>query len=53
MTESFQSNSEVCKVNPRHRCDLCRPIANTVFEKGMYYAGIKLYNKLPAGSKSL
>jgi len=43
----FQMNLEVHTVNMRHKLDHYRPANNlTVYQIGVYYSGIKLYNKL-------
>jgi len=50
----FLSNSQVHKINTRQTSDLYVPTANlTVYEKGAYYSGIKIYNHLPTGIKDL
>jgi hypothetical protein len=43
----FQTNSEVRVINMRHKHDLHQQIANlTAYQKGVYNAGMKLYNSL-------
>jgi len=44
----FLSNSQVHKINTRQTFDLYVPTANlTIFQKGVHYSGIKIYNHLP------
>jgi hypothetical protein len=46
--EYFTFNSSVHNINIRKRLQLHRPIANsTSFQMGVYYATIKIFNKLP------
>jgi len=52
--DQFLSNSQVYKINTRQTCDLYVPTANlTVYQKGVYYSGIKIYNHLPTAIKDL
>ena len=49
----FSSNIDSHAINTRHRQDLYLPQANlTSFQKGVYYAGIKMFNKLPIEIKN-
>jgi hypothetical protein len=42
--EKFQTNSDIHNINTRHKHDLHQPSANlTIYQKGAYYAGIKLF----------
>jgi hypothetical protein len=45
--ETFQVNSEVHAVSTRYKHDFHRPVANQSIKMESYYAGTKLYNKLP------
>jgi hypothetical protein len=46
--EYFTFNSSVHNINTRKRLQLHRPIANTTsFQRGVYYASIKIFNELP------
>jgi hypothetical protein len=48
----FLSNSEIHTVNTRHSNNLHYPSCNlTAFQKGTYYFGIKIFNKLPSKIK--
>jgi len=50
----FKTNSEVHSFNTRSNYDLHIPVANlAVFQKGVCYAGIKIYNLLPPTLKQL
>jgi hypothetical protein len=50
----FQPVSEVLKIDTRHKYDLHIPSTNlTVYQKDIFYAGIKLYNKLTVRIKNL
>jgi len=52
--DQFLSNSPVHKINTRRTFDLYVPTANlTVYQKGVYYSGIKIYNHLPTAIKDL
>jgi hypothetical protein len=54
--EHFQTtrNSAIHRVNIRNKNQLHRPIANlSCFQKGAYYAGIKIFNSLPSSLTSL
>jgi hypothetical protein len=47
----FQFNSEV---NTRYKSNLHWPLANlTTYNKGTYYAGIKIFNNLPTDIKNV
>ena len=50
----FLSNSQVNKINTRQTLDVYVPTANlTIYQKGVYYSGIKIYNHLPTAIKEL
>ena len=50
----FKTNFDVHKFNTRFNYDLHLPTAKlTVFQKGVYYSGIKIYNHLPLHLKQL
>ena len=52
--DQFLFNSQVHKINTRQTFDLYLPTANlTVYQKGVYYSGIKIYNHLPTAIKDL
>jgi hypothetical protein len=52
--EKFQTNSDINNINTSHKHDLHQPSANlTSYQKGAYYAGIKLFTTLPGSIKSL
>ena len=52
--EQFLSNSQVHKINTRQTSDLYVPTANlTIYQKGVYYSGIKIYSHLPTAIKNL
>jgi hypothetical protein len=47
-------NSDIHSLNTRSNHDLHIPVANlTVFQKGVWYSGIKIYNHLPPAFKQL
>ena len=49
----FKSNSDVCNLGTRYNSDLHLPTANlTIFQKGVFYLGIKMYIHLPQSLKS-
>ena len=46
--EISQTNSSICNINTRNKHHLDRPNTNLAsFQKGTFYAGIKLFNILP------
>jgi hypothetical protein len=46
--EQFKFNSEILSISTRYNNNFCYPICNlTVFQKGTYYFGIKVFNNLP------
>jgi len=50
----FKTNSDVHSFNTRTHYDLHIPAANlAVFQKGVRYSGIKIYNHLPPTLKQL
>ena len=50
----FLSNSQVHKINTRQTFDLYLPTANlTIYQKGIYYSEIKIYNHLPTAIEDL
>jgi hypothetical protein len=50
----FKSNSEIHSINTRHNNNFHYPIRNlTVFHKGTYYFGTKVFNNLPSNIKNL
>ena len=50
----FKTNSDIHNFNTRSNNDLHIPVANlTVFQKGVWYSGIKTYNHLPSTLKQL
>jgi hypothetical protein len=50
----FQTNSDIHSINTGHKHDLHQPSANlTSYQKGAYYAGIKLFSTLPYSINSL
>ena len=50
----FKTNSDVHSFNTRSIHDLHIPVANlTVFQKGVWYSGIKIYNHLLQTLKQL
>ena len=52
--DQFLFNSQVHKINTRQTLDLYVPTANlTIYQKGIYYSGIKIYNHLPTAIKDL
>ena len=52
--DQFLSNSPVHKINTRQTCDLYIPAVNlAIYQKGVYYSGIKIYNHLPTAIKDL
>jgi hypothetical protein len=52
--DKFKSNFEVHSINTLHRFDLFPPTAKlSKFQKGVYYSGIKIFNRLPQSIKCL
>jgi hypothetical protein len=52
--EKFKTNSVNHSVSTRNRYNLHVPYTNlSKYQKGVYYSGIKLFNKLPPNIKSL
>ena len=44
----FLTNNENHKLDTRQRNNLYLPLANlTIYQKGTYYSGIKIFNSLP------
>ena len=53
-TELFVNNADIHNFPTRSQKDLHLPIANlSVFQKGVYFSGIKIYNNLPTGIKQM
>ena len=49
----FTSNQEIHNISTRCNKNLHPPVCNlTVFQKGVYFSGIKLFNHLPPNKKS-
>ena len=45
---SFQLKSEMHGINTRQNSNLYHPQANlTLYQKGVYYSGVKIFNNLP------
>jgi len=52
--DQFMTNSQIHKITTRQTFDLYIPAANlTIYQKGVYYQGIKIYNHLPKTIKDL
>jgi hypothetical protein len=52
--DQFIPNSQVHKINKRQTSNLYLTSANlTIYQKGVYYSGIKIYNHLPTDIKNL
>jgi len=52
--DQFLSNSQVHKINTRQIFNLYVPAVNlAVYQKGVHYSGIKIYNHLPTAVKNL
>ena len=52
--DQFMTNSQIHKITTRQSFDLYIPAANlTVYQNGVYYQGIKIYNHLPETIKDL
>jgi hypothetical protein len=52
--DQFSPNSHVHTINTRHSNNLYVPVANlTLYQKGVYYSGIKIFNHLPTTIKNL
>jgi len=52
--DQFLFNSQVHKINTRQTSNLYLPSANlAMFQKGVYYSEIKIYNYLPTAIKDL
>jgi hypothetical protein len=50
----FKTNSDIHNFNTRSNHDLHIPVANlTVFQKEVWYSGIKTYNHLPSTLKQI
>jgi len=50
----FTTNQEIHNINTRGNINLHPPVCNlNVFQKGVYFSGIKLFNHLPPNIKSL
>jgi hypothetical protein len=53
-TDLYSTNQEVRNINTRSNINLHLPVCNlTLFQKGAYFSGTKLYNHLPLRIKSL
>ena len=47
--EEFKLNSDIHLITTRHNNDFYLPSTQlTLFERGVYYSGIKIYNHLPS-----
>jgi hypothetical protein len=52
--EQFKFNSEIHNINTRYNNNIHYPTCNlTVFQKGTYYFGMKVFNNLPSTIKNL
>ena len=51
--DQFLFNSQVHKINTRQTLDLYVPTYLTIYQKGVYYSGIKIYSHLPTAIKDL
>jgi hypothetical protein len=52
--EQFFPNSHIHLINTRHNNNLYIPATNlTIYQKGVYYSGIKIFNHLPTTIKNL
>ena len=52
--DQFLFNSQVHKINMRQTSNLYLPTGNlALYQKGVYYSGIKIYNHLPTAIKDL
>jgi hypothetical protein len=52
--DQFLFNSQVHKINTRQTSNLYLPSANlAIYQEGVYYSGIKIYNHLPTAIKDL
>jgi hypothetical protein len=50
----FETNSEFHNVNTRIKYNLHHPLSHlSIFQKGVYYTGIKVFNNLPLTIKDL
>jgi hypothetical protein len=50
----YRVNSEIHNINTRNKLSLHLPISNlSVYQKGPYYSGIKVFNNLPSQIKDL
>ena len=50
----FKVNSEIHSINTRNKSNLHLPISNlSVYQKGTYYTGIRVFNSLPCQIKDL
>jgi hypothetical protein len=48
------SNSVICNINTRHNNNLDLPHVNlSMYQKGVYYSGIKVFNNLPTNITNL
>jgi len=52
--ELFKSNSDIHHIETRYNNDLHLPSTQlNLFQKGVYYSGIKIYSHLPLSTKDL
>jgi hypothetical protein len=51
--EQYFANSEIHNINTRHTSNLHLPRAHlNIYEKGVYYSGVKIFNSLPQDIKT-
>ena len=51
--EQYFTSSEIHNINTRHTSNLHLPRTHlNIYEKGVYFSGIKIFNSLPRDSKS-
>jgi len=51
--EQYFANSEIHNINTRHTSNLHLPRAHlSIYQKGIYYPGIKIFNSLPRDIKT-
>jgi hypothetical protein len=50
--DQFLINSDICNINTRHSSNHLLPLANLgIYQKGVYYSGIKIFNSCPINIK--
>ena len=52
--DQYKTNQEIHSIKTRYSTNILPPISNlAIFQRGVYYFGIKVFNQIPSSIKSL